>query len=90
MQAIEARKITPLENTSRAPRLKNCRGKKPSLAMIDAKRGKSAYAVLAARIRIRNVPTISIQNRVPLPPKMCAAMSPRPLPSSGPRYGFSF
>ena len=42
MQAIEARKITPLENTRRAPRLKNWRGRKPSLAMIEARRGKSA------------------------------------------------
>ncbi len=40
--ATAARKITPLEKTNRAPRLKNWRGRKPSLAMIDARRGKSA------------------------------------------------
>jgi hypothetical protein len=40
--AATARNNTPFENTSRVPRLKNCRGRKPSLAMIEARRGKSA------------------------------------------------
>ncbi len=39
---------------------------------------------------MRNVPIISIQNMMPLPPKMCSAIRPKPLPSSGPRYGLSF
>ena len=68
MLAIAARKMTPLENTNRAPRLKNCRGRKPSLAMIDARPGKPAYAVFAARIKIANVATIVSQNIKPLPP----------------------
>ncbi len=44
--------MTPLENTSRSPRLANCRGRNPSRAMNDASRGKSANAVLAARARM--------------------------------------
>ena len=38
--ATTARNITPLENTNRAPRLKNWRGRKPSFATIDAKPGE--------------------------------------------------
>ena len=36
--------------------------------MIELRRGKSAYAVLAARIRIMNVAIIVSQNMTPLPP----------------------
>ena len=57
--------------------------------MIDASRGKSAYAVLAASIKIRNVPISSSQNITPLPPKMYSAIRPNPLPSCSPRNGFS-
>jgi hypothetical protein len=53
--AATARKTTPLENTRRSPRLVNCRGRKPSRAMNDDRRGKSAYAVLAARTRMAAV-----------------------------------
>ena len=60
--ATTARKMTPLENTSRSPRLANWRGRKPSRAMIDDSRGKSAYAVLAARIKMANVEICMIQN----------------------------
>ena len=66
--ATSARKSTPLENTRRAPLLKNWRGRNPSRAMIELRRGKSAYAVLAARIRIMNVAIIVSQNMTPLPP----------------------
>jgi len=45
----------PFENTSRSPRLENWRGRNPSWEMIDETRGKSAKAVLAARIRMPNV-----------------------------------
>ena len=40
--AITARKMIPLENTSRSPRLANWRGRNPSREMIDERRGKSA------------------------------------------------
>ena len=50
-----ARTRTPLENTSRSPRFASWRGRNPSRAMIDESRGKSAYAVLAARVRIAAV-----------------------------------
>ena len=49
----------PLENTSRSPRLASWRGRKPSRAMIDDSRGKSAKAVLAARMRMANVANCS-------------------------------
>ena len=42
MLATTARKMTPLENTNRSPRLANCRGRNPSLAMMLERRGKSA------------------------------------------------
>ena len=45
----------PFENTRRSPRLAICLGRKPSREMIDESRGKSANAVLAARIKIANV-----------------------------------
>ena len=40
--ATTARKMTPLENTRRSPRLANWWGRKPSLAMMLERRGKSA------------------------------------------------
>src|SRR5687767_7416617 len=46
---ITARIRTPFENTRRSPRLLNCRGMNLSCARIDESRGKSAYAVFAAR-----------------------------------------
>jgi hypothetical protein len=42
----------PLEKASRSPRFMNCRGRYRSRATIEASRGKSAYAVLAASTRI--------------------------------------
>ena len=48
-------KMIPFEKTSRSPRLASWRGRKPSLAIKDASRGKSAKAVLAAKIRIKAV-----------------------------------
>ena len=66
--ATAARKMMPLENTSRSPRLANWRGRKPSRAMMEDNRGKSAYAVLAARMRMANVAICVIQNSTPLPP----------------------
>ena len=39
-----------------------------ALAMIEESRGKSAYAVLAARMRIANVEICMIQNSTPVPP----------------------
>ncbi len=47
--------ITPFEKTSRSPRFMNWRGMKRSRARIDDRRGKSWYAVFAARIRIEAV-----------------------------------
>ena len=46
----------PLENTRRCPRTVNWRGMKLSLAWNEARRGKSAKLVLAARTRISIVP----------------------------------
>ena len=40
--ASTASTITPLEKTSRSPRLNSWRGRNPSRAMIDDSRGKSA------------------------------------------------
>ena len=54
-RARPASTATPLENTSRSPRLRNCEGMNRSRARIDASRGKSWYAVFAARIRISAV-----------------------------------
>ena len=42
MPAMTASTMMPLENTSRSPRLANWRGRNPSRAMIDDRRGKSA------------------------------------------------
>ena len=47
-----ARAMMPLENTSRWPRLVNCRGRNMSAAWKLARRGKSANDVLAASTRI--------------------------------------
>ena len=44
--------MIPFENARRSPRLANCRGMNRSRARNDARRGKSAKLVLAARIRI--------------------------------------
>ena len=59
--AVAARTTTPFENTSRSPRLANCFGRNPSAAMIDERRGKSAYAVLAASVRIAAVANCRIR-----------------------------
>src|SRR6478735_4019721 len=78
--AIVARTRTPFEKTSRSPRLVNCRGKNPSRAMIAASRGKPWYEVFAARIRIPNVNTWTIQNmKCPAEPvgKVALAISDR-------------
>ena len=86
--ATTARKMTPFENTSRSPRLANWRGRKPSWAMIDDSRGKSAYAVFAARMRIENVAIMVIQNRTPLPLYRYWAIRPNPFElSPSARYG---
>src|ERR687892_430697 len=53
---------TPFENTSRSPRFRNCDGMNRSRARIDARRGKSWYAVFAARTRIAAVSAWRIQN----------------------------
>jgi len=58
-QASPARTSTPLENTSRSPRLRNCDGMNRSLARIDDKRGKSWNDVFAASTRIPAVNTCS-------------------------------
>ena len=42
MPAMTASTMMPFENTSRSPRLANWRGRNPSRAMIDDRRGKSA------------------------------------------------
>ena len=55
--AEPARKMIPLENTSRWPRTMNWRGMKLSPAWNEARRGKSAKLVLAASTRISIVPT---------------------------------
>ena len=57
----------PFENTSRSPRLRNCEGMNPSRARIEASRGKSWYAVFAARMRIRAVNVCSTTNMTPSP-----------------------
>ena len=49
----------PLENASRSPRLASWRGMNPSEAMTADRRGKSAKAVLADRIRIAAVKNCS-------------------------------
>ncbi len=57
--AMTARTTMPLEKTSRSPRFLNWWGRNSSRAMIDDNRGKSAYAVLAARIRMAKVENCS-------------------------------
>ncbi len=42
----------PTLNARRSPRKANCRGKNPSRARIEDRRGKSAKLVLAARTRM--------------------------------------
>ena len=42
----------PFENARRSPWLASCRGRNLSLAMIEARRGKSENAVFAASTRI--------------------------------------
>ena len=53
-RAIEmrARATIPELNASLSPRRANCRGKKPSRARMEDRRGKSAKLVLAARMRM--------------------------------------
>ena len=54
-----ARKMTPLEKTSRWPRFASWRGMKLSPAWNEASRGKSAKPVFAAITRIMIVPAWS-------------------------------
>ena len=54
-----ARKMIPLENTSRCPRLVSWRGMKWSAAGKFASRGKSAKLVFAASTRMSSVPAWS-------------------------------
>ncbi len=70
MEAMVARTRTPLENTNRSPRLRNWRGISLWRARIADSRGKSWYAVLAARNKIPAVKTWSTQN--PIPPLKAA------------------
>ena len=53
--ANNASPITPFEKTSRSPRFMNWRGMNRSRARIADRRGKSWYAVFAARMRIEAV-----------------------------------
>ena len=70
--------MIPFENTSRWPRVVNCRGRKLSSAWKFASRGKSANAVFAASTRIRVVATCSTRNAtypMPVCPKTSLPMS---------------
>ncbi len=59
IDAITARTTIPFEKTRRSPRFLNWWGRNSSRAMIDDSRGKSAYAVLAARMRMAKVENCS-------------------------------
>jgi hypothetical protein len=54
IRAIETndRATIPELNARRSPLRANCRGKKPSRARIEERRGKSAKLVFAARMRM--------------------------------------
>ena len=55
--AMPARAMMPVVKASRSPRKANWRGRKPSRARKDERRGKSAKLVLAASTRMRAVAT---------------------------------
>ena len=57
--AAAASTMTPLEKTSRSPRLASWRGRNESRATNEHSLGKSAKAVLAARMRMAKVENCS-------------------------------
>ena len=69
--AAEARPstMTPFEKTRRSPRFTNCDGRNRSRARIEASRGKSWYAVFAARIKIAEVKNCTIKKPIEPSPK---------------------
>ena len=62
----------PVVNASRSPRNANWRGMKPSRAMNEDSRGKSANAVFAASARTRTVASWMRTKKMPSPTSSCA------------------
>ena len=65
--AATASTSIPFDRTSRSPRFASWRGRKPSVATMPARRGKSANAVLAESVRIIAVDACNSQYSGPVP-----------------------
>ena len=57
----------PFDSTRRSPRFASWRGRKPSVATMPARRGKSANAVFADSVRIIAVDACKSQYSGPVP-----------------------